>query len=151
MKNKFKIKRLLTSSYVLMVSIFMSLGFFASCDPSIPSLEYDLPAANSKPDATPPLASFSASVTDDYLTYTFANASTSATDYLWDFGDGNTSTSVDGSNTYPTEGTYTITLTASDKLGVTSTYSLDIEVVEPEVPLAIVPTILNPSFGLIAI
>ncbi|MDO6749807.1 PKD domain-containing protein, partial [Gilvimarinus sp. 1_MG-2023] len=84
----------------------------------------------------PPEANFSAAVTDDYLTYTFANASTSATDYMWKYGDGNTSTGVDGVNTFPAEGTYTVTLTASDKLGVESISSLEVVVVEPEEPLA---------------
>lgn len=146
MKNKLKIKNIFNASSVLLTSIFMALVFMYSCDPSISGFEYNLPEANSKADLTPPTASFSASVTDDYLTYTFANGSTSATDYLWDFGDGNTSTSVDGTNTYPGEGTYTVTLTASDKLGATSTYSMEIEVVEPEVPQALLPEILEGGF-----
>lgn len=129
------------STSVIMVLVFIGSLFLTSCD-----LEYDLPEAGSKEDLTPPTANFSVAVTDYYLTYNFANLSTSATDYLWDFGDGNSSTSVDGKNTYPDEGTYTITLIASDKLGVSSTYSSTIEVVEPPVPLAIVPLILNPSF-----
>ncbi|WP_010137024.1 PKD domain-containing protein [Ochrovirga pacifica] len=122
-------------------AVFMALTLFAttSCD----SFEYDLPEANSKEDTTPPSASFSASVTEDYLTYTFGNTSSSATDYMWDYGDGNTSTGIDGENTFPGEGTFTVTLTAADKLGVTSTYSMEIEVVEPEIPAAITPEIIN--------
>lgn len=145
MKNKLKMKNTIKLT-VLMFSVLMTFLLMVSCDPSISGFEYDLPEANSKADLTPPSALFTPSVTDDYLTYTFANASTSATDYAWDFGDGNTSTSVDGTNTYPGEGTYTITLTASDKLGVSSTYSQDIEVVEPEVPAAIVAAIVNADF-----
>lgn len=117
-----------------------------SCDPTIDALAFDLPEANSKEDLTPPTASFKASVTADYLSYTFSNTSSSATTYLWDYGDGNTSTGLDGENTFPSEGTYTVTLTASDKLGKTSTYSLEIAVIEPEVPPAIVPEILNGDF-----
>ena len=117
-----------------------------SCDPTIEALAFDLPEANSKEDLTPPTASFKASVTADYLTYTFSNTSSSATTYAWNYGDGNTSTGLDGENTFPAEGTYTVTLTASDKLGKTSTYSLEIEVIEPEVPPAIVPTIVNGDF-----
>ncbi|WP_405265915.1 PKD domain-containing protein [Cellulophaga sp. Ld12] len=117
-----------------------------SCDPTIESLSYDIAEANSKEDETPPSASFSANVSDDYLTYTFANTSTSATDFTWDFGDGNTSTDLDGENTYPSEGTYTITLTATDKLGVVSTMTTTIEVVEPEAPAAIVPVIGGAAF-----
>lgn len=125
----------------------MLLVFVSSCDPTLDSLSYDLPESNSKEDLTPPSASFSATETSDYLTWTFGNTSSSATDYSWDYGDGNTSTGIDGENTYPGEGTYTVTLTASDKLGVTSTYSMQIEVVEPEIPAAIIPTILNGDFS----
>ncbi len=146
MKNIFKISNSFHRMSVWMASISMALVLLVSCDPSLSRYEYDLPDTNSKADQTPPQASFSASVTDDYLTYTFANASTSATDYVWDFGDGNSSTDFDGINTYPGEGTYTVTLTASDKHNVKSTFSQEIEVVEPEVPQAIVPNILNPSF-----
>lgn len=134
------LKKQITTS-VMMVSVFMISIFLTSCD-----LEYDLPEAGSKADLTPPAANFSAAVTDDYLTYNFANLSNSATDYLWDFGDGNSSSSVDGKNTYPSEGSYTVTLIATDKLGVSSTFSATIEVVKPPKPLAIVPVILNPSF-----
>lgn len=145
MKNKLKMITKFNTSVCLslMVSTLMLLS---SCNPSLSGFEYDLPAANSKADETAPTASFSASVGNSYLDYTFANSSISATDYSWDYGDGNTSTGGDGSNTYTAEGTYTITLTASDKLGVSNTFSLDIEVVEPEIPLAIIPNILNPSF-----
>lgn len=146
MKNILKIKNSL-HKVVIMGSLSMALLLLVSCDPSLSVFEYDLPDANSKPDETPPEAIFSASVTDDYLTYTFANASTSATDFAWDYGDGNTSIGVDGMNTYPDEGTYTVTLVASDKLGVTSTYSTTVEVVEPPVPPAINPEILNGDFS----
>jgi hypothetical protein len=145
MKNSLKIKNSF-HKVLWMGSLSMALLLLVSCDPSLSVFEYDLPDANSKPDETPPEAIFTASVTEDYLTYTFANASTSATDYVWDYGDGNTSTSIDGMNSYPEVGTYTITLVASDKLGVTSMYSTTIEVVEPEVPPAINPEILNGDF-----
>lgn len=132
----------------LMTLISMLLMLLVSCDPSLGIYEYDLPEANSKADETPPAALFTVNETNDWLTFTFANGSSSATDYKWDFGDGNTSTEVDGKNTYPSEGTYTITLVASDKLGVTSSYTATLEVVKPEVPLAIVPTIINGDFEL---
>lgn len=118
-----------------------------SCDPTLESLSYDLPEANSKEDVTPPSASFSATETEDYLTWTFGNTSSSATDYAWNYGDGNTSTGVDGENTFPDEGTYTVTLTATDKLGVSSTFSMDIVVEEPPIPAAINPTIINGDFS----
>lgn len=141
MKNIVKIKTPFGTS-LLMVSIFMMSVFLSSCD-----YEFDLPEEGSIADQTPPTANFSATVSDsDFLTYSFANLSKSATDYLWDYGDGNSSTSLDGANTYPGEGTYTITLTASDKLGVTSTVSKTIEVVEPPEPPTLVPDILEAGF-----
>jgi len=122
-----------------------------SCDPSLSALEFDLPDEGTIADATPPAANFSATQsTIDWRMYNFANFSTSATTYAWSFGDGNTSTAIDGVNTYPGEGTYTVTLTASDALGVTSTYSETIEVVEPEVVAVPDPVIINADFDKLA-
>lgn len=131
------------STSVLMVAVFML---------SLTSCEFDLPEANSKPDDTPPSADFGATVTEDYLEYNFANFSISATDYEWDFGDGSTSTSQDPTHVYAEEATdeegtpYTVTLSASDKLGVVSTVSKEIIVLKPEVPVIPIPVILEPGF-----
>ena len=78
--------------------------------------------------------------------YSFANLSTSATTYVWEFEGGATSSDVDPTFTFPGEGLFMVTLTASDALGVDSVFSETIEVVEPEIPNAIVPEILEPSF-----
>lgn len=122
------------------------MASLSSCDPSL-GFSNDLPESNSKPDVTPPAASFSASETDDFLTWTFGNTSSSATTYSWDYGDGNSSTGTDGENTFPDEGTYTVTLTASDNLGATSNFSMEIVVEEPPIPAAINPEILNGDFS----
>lgn len=46
----------------------------------------------------------------------FVNTSTDEfTDFAWNFGDGNTSTSENPQNTYTIEGTYTVVLTASNE------------------------------------
>ena len=120
---------------------------FSACD----DLEKFEPLGeNSIADATPPSASFTATQgegpDEEWKSYTFANGSISATSYSWDFGDGNTSTEVDGENTYPGEGMFTVTLTASDDLGVTSVVSETIEIIEPEEPTAILPVIKEPGF-----
>jgi PKD repeat protein len=119
---------------------------YQSCDID----KYEPLGENSIADATPPQADFSFTqgqgAGEEWKDYTFANLSTSATMYMWDFGDGNTSTEIDGANTYPGEGTYTVTLTASDALGVMSTFSQTIEVVEPEAPLVADPVIINGDF-----
>lgn len=48
---------------------------------------------------------------------TFTNLSKDATSYRWDFGDGNTSTSMNAENTYKYNGTYTVTLTSKSDQG----------------------------------
>lgn len=54
----------------------------------------------------------------------FTNESTAADSFLWDFGDGNTSTGTDPSNTYLTPGSYTVTLTAESTDGDYSSSSV---------------------------
>ena len=78
---------------------------------------------NYKLDITLPVAGFTYSIADDGITVTFTNTSTDAVSYLWDFGDGNTSTAtnpvhvydrVDGTVLFPTR---TVTLTATNVFG----------------------------------
>lgn len=123
------------SSIFLFLSIFLS-----SCD-----FSYDLPEANSIADRTPPSAGFDYRPNDDDFTLVeFTNLSGSATTYSWDFGDGNTSTEKEPSNTFPGEGTYSVTLTASDANGASDVITR--EVVVEDVFVAITPTILNGGF-----
>jgi PKD repeat protein len=70
-----------------------------------------------------PAAAFSADVTTGEvpLTATFSDESSLAESWLWDFGDGTTSTDLNPEHTYSVPGTYTVTLT------VTNTYGSDIE------------------------
>lgn len=128
------------------VLLFVSALLWHSCE----DLEKFEPLGeNSIPDATPPSASFSYSngvTLEDYLVFSFANLSTSATAYSWDFGDGNMSTEIDPINVYPDEGSYIVTLTASDNLGVVSTATQTIEIVEPEEPAVPDPLIVNGEF-----
>jgi gliding motility-associated-like protein len=58
-------------------------------------------------------------------TITFTNNSTGISgvmNYLWDFGDGTTSTAISPTHTFTAAGTYTIKLTATNASGCTSTY-----------------------------
>lgn len=141
MINIFKIKKI----KLLPVLFSLLLISLSSCD-----LRYDIAEAGSKADLTPPSADFNfkqgSGPTDQWKTYTFGNASTSATDYVWDFGNGNTVTTVDASFTFPGEGTFPVTLTASDKLGVSSKITKTIDVVKPIVPVGLVPVIAAPGF-----
>jgi PKD repeat protein len=122
----------------LPIALFTALIMLVGC-------KEEYPAAGSIPDNTPPQANFSFAqlASDNYLEVTFTNLSTSSTDYLWDFGDGNTSTDFEPVHIYAAEGTYTVTLVSSDKLDVESTKVMEIELTEPA---AYVPPILEPSF-----
>lgn len=57
-----------------------------------------------------PVSSFN--TTSSFLVASFTNTSTNACSYLWDFGDGNTSTQLNPSHIFSPNITYTITLTA---------------------------------------
>ncbi|MFZ5981492.1 MAG: PKD domain-containing protein [Candidatus Zixiibacteriota bacterium] len=68
---------------------------------------------------TAPTASFTGTPTsgDAPLTVAFTDASTGATAWSWDFGDGGTSTSQNPSHTYTAVGTYTVALTVTNSCG----------------------------------
>ena len=113
-----KIQTLL--SYVVVLGVVM----MTSCN------DDELPQAGSIPDETPPTAGFSyAATSESNLSIKFTNLSSSATQYVWDFGDGNTSTEKEPTNSYADFGTYTVTLTSSDDLGVRSTVTDEVLVV----------------------
>lgn len=63
---------------------------------------------------------------------TFSNKSENATSYLWDFGDGNTSTDKEPKHTYEQEGSYTVTLIAKDAKNKESITATVIKVERPE-------------------
>jgi len=119
---------------------FLMIGFLTACDTD------ELPEEGSIPDETPPSADFSfAASPSDYQEISFANLSISSTDYAWDFGDGNTSTEANPSNAYTEDGMYTVKLTASDKLGQSSTTEKVVEITEPA---KFIPEIMNPGFDI---
>lgn len=129
--NRFK-------TYLTIVSVLGLLTVYSGCDE-------ELPAAGSLVDETPPVAAFSFTQGENnYLSVAFTNESISATDYLWDFGDGNTSTEKEPTNVYAADGDYTVSLTASDKLGATSNISTTLTLVEPDEPFT--PVILEAGF-----
>ncbi len=61
-------------------------------------------------DNTVPTSSFTYAQNELY--FSFTNTSTGATSYLWNFGDGTTSTLENPTHTYSTSGIYVVTLTA---------------------------------------
>lgn len=137
MYTMINLKKLVSTKVLMVAAVAMTFSMFSCSD-------FELPEAGSIPDLTPPEAKFGAVVSpDNNLKINFANLSTSATDYMWDFGDGNTSTDKDAANTYADVGQYTVTLIASDKLGATSTSS---QVVVVEEQKAILPVIQEAGF-----
>ena len=75
------------------------------------------------------------SISSDYtqtsetpITVNFYNNSTNATNYLWSFGDGNTSTLQNPSNIYTEQGNYNINLTVSNQhCNSSCSYNINIE------------------------
>jgi len=111
------------SSFVILLCA-MGLLLLNAC-------EEEIPGASEIDDLTPPSAGFSFNRgSTDPLEVNFSNLSSSATIYAWDFGDGNTSTDKDPSNTYAEYGTYEVTLVATDNLDASDTTTLEVAVVE---------------------
>ncbi|MBK9018238.1 MAG: choice-of-anchor B family protein [Saprospiraceae bacterium] len=79
-----------------------------------------------------PFAGFFLSVNE--LDATFFNISANATSYLWDFGDGSTSTAQEPFHSYAINGTYTVVLTASGDCGI-STFEQEV-VIAVDAPAA---------------
>ncbi len=102
---------------------------FNSCQKAF---EFDLPEANSIPDTNLPKANFSyASTAEDFKTVKFNNLSFESTTFAWDFGGGATSSEQDPVYTFEAgEGTYPVTLTASDGRGETDVITMQVQVVE---------------------
>lgn len=119
---------------------FSMVLLFNGCE----KFEFDLPESNSIPDTIFPTANFSyASTLEDFKTVKFTNLSTEAVFYEWDFGGGNTSSEKDPIFTFEGgEGTYPVTLKASDANGEVGTTTIEVMVVEGPFQ----PIILEPGF-----
>ncbi|MBA7549747.1 hypothetical protein ES705_42242 [subsurface metagenome] len=101
---------------------------------------------------TLPTAEFTTDI--DNLTVTFSNTSENASSYLWDFGDGNTSTETNPEHTYTNAGNYQVELTStSDNCGnATDIQTIDITTSINDLEFKNFVTIIpNPSNGLITL
>jgi len=92
--------------------------------------DWSISGSNGNPETqTPPNSAPIASANGTYsgtvgTAVSFSSTGTSDSDgtiagYLWDFGDGNTSTSANPSHSYQTDGTFTVSLTVTDNEGAT--------------------------------
>ena len=95
---------------------------------------FDLPTFCLVP-TTPPTASFNAAaVSSCDLEFNFTDNSTNVPqNWLWDFGDGTSSTLQNPSHTYPASGTYTVKLVVSNTVGSDST-TQTVSIVLPAAP-----------------
>jgi PKD repeat protein len=86
------------------------------------------------PDAV--IADFNPSTTvaDGSAPVFFSNASSGADSYTWNFGDGNTASSLDASHSFNAVGNYTVTLTATNTNGCTSSHTDVVSVTPPSAP-----------------
>ena len=95
--------------------------------------------------ADPPVAEFSSSspvLVNTPVEFTNLTTGSEPIDYLWDFGDGGTSATVNPTHTYTATGTYIVTLVASNAVGedmVTHT----VEVVEAVGYKIFLPLVMN--------
>lgn len=83
----------------------------------------------------PALADYTYSIT--YPTVDFTDVSQNAASYLWDFGDGNTSTQQNPSHIYSTFGLYTICLSVTDTCGGVNTICKNISVCPALLPVSL--------------
>ena len=125
MKNKVTFFR--KTTFLLLGLVIAS---FVSCVGS-DTFRDDLADTGSKEDTVFPAANFDYTASqDDFTVINFTDLSSEANIYAWDFGGGATSTDRDPSHTFAGEGTYPVTLVASDANGEVSTITIDVVVVD---------------------
>lgn len=78
------------------------------------------------------------------ITVFFNNLSTNADSYLWDFGDGTTSTDINPQHLYTKKGSFTVKLTATNKGACTNTISLGKLVLRYDV-VVFIPNTFTPN------
>ncbi len=84
----------------------------------------------------------------------FVNESLGAAEYLWNFGDGNSSSDENPTHTYVEDGSYTITLTAfslDGECSVQSTFNVDVAVGLSEYSIPQLSVYPNPSNGMVTL
>ena len=92
---------------------------------------------------TDPVASFTSSVAGYTASLTDGSTTTGTTTYAWDFGDSQSSTDQNPSNTYAAAGTYTITMIVMDSCGT--------DTASGSVTIADTTGILSPELAMIKV
>lgn len=73
------------------------------------------------------------------FTVSFSNASVNGVDFIWDFGDGETSTDLNPTHTYTAEGTYSVSLYADgDVCGEDDTIIVDMIVIDTDLDCPVI-------------
>jgi gliding motility-associated-like protein len=78
------------------------------------------------------------------LTALFANTSSNAVSYSWNFGDGSTSTETNPTHTYLISGSVSVILTATNSSGCIDTAMVTLEITKPESFIE-VPNVFTPN------
>ena len=99
-----------------------------------------------------PTAGFSSSSVCESGGTKFTNLSANASSYLWDFGDGTSSTDTDPIHIYPLAGTYEVSLESTDVNGCIVEFSQSVVTICAEYPVALIDksssiTCINESIG----
>ena len=96
----------------------------------------------------PPNASFSTTTTGALVDFTDQSTGWAISSWLWDFGDGTTSTAQNPSHQYAAAGTYTVCLVTTDQCGTDSScQSVAITCPAPQASFSSVQTGLSTAFS----
>jgi PKD repeat protein len=111
----------------------------------LPGIDFTPPVAKIVTDPSPPSGNIPITVTFDASSSTDNRGIAS---YLWNFGDGTTSTSVVVSHTYNTPGSYTVTLTVTDYFNNQDIETVTVAAGDSAGPTAAISTIpVTPNVG----
>ncbi len=93
----------------------------------------------------PPQAAFTWSAADQSITFTdtSTDADGTITSWLWDFGDGTTTTEQNPAHTYLNAGTYTVSLTVTDNEGATHLSVASVEVGAQDIVVSMPDAIMD--------
>ncbi len=124
-------------AYFVLLTVTDPSGLTNTCALTITVFNPPLPPVPVASQSTP--TSGDASLDVQFYSFGSYDPNQDAFDYVWNFGDGTTSTAHHPNHIYTIPGTYTATLTAKDTTGLSASTSLTITVrPAPRPPLAVV-------------